>query len=75
MSKSLASFFGKVSKKEDTPAAPVIKLEESVIDVKLDAFFATLTPAQRLAHTIAKEKLGSSYDIERTHDYTAYLKK
>ena len=26
-------------------------------------------------NTIAKEKLGSSYDVERTHDYVAYLKK
>jgi hypothetical protein len=75
MSKSLASFFGKVSKKEEVPTAPVIKVEISATDAKLDAFFASLTPAQRLAHTIAKEKLGSSYDIERTHDYNAYLKK
>ena len=68
MSKSIASFFGNVSKKEEKPA-PVIKVEEATTDAKLDAFFATLTPAQRLAHTIAKEKLGSSYDVERTHDY------
>jgi len=74
MSKPLASFFGKVSKKEELPVS-VVKVEEPVKDEKLDAFFATLTPAQRLAHTIAKEKLGSSYDVERTHDYMAYLKK
>jgi hypothetical protein len=75
MSKSLASFFGKVSKKEEKSVLPVVKVEESATDAKLEAFFATLTPAQRLAHTIAKEKLGSSYDVERTHDYMAYLKK
>ena len=75
MSKSIASFFGKVSKKEEKTAAPVVKVEELATDAKLEAFFATLTPAQRLAHTIAKEKLGSSYDVERTHDYVAYLKK
>ena len=75
MSKSVASFFGKVSKKEEIPTAPVVKVEELATDAKLEAFFATLTPAQRLAHTIAKEKLGSSYDVERTHDYVAYLKK
>jgi len=74
MSKSIASFFGKVSKKEEKPA-PVVKVEETTTDAKLDAFFATLTPAQRLAHTIAKEKLGSSYDVERTHDFIIYLKK
>lgn len=72
---SIASFFGKVSKKEEPPAAPVVKVETPATDAKLDAFFATLTSAQRLAHTIAKEKLGSSYDVERTHDYIAYLKK
>jgi hypothetical protein len=72
---SIASFFGKVSKKEEKPVLPVVKVEESATDAKLEAFFATLTPAQRLAHTIAKEKLGSSYDVERTHDYNAYLKK
>jgi hypothetical protein len=74
MSKSIASFFGKVSKKEELPVL-VSKVETPTTDVKLEAFFATLTPAQRLAHTIAKDKLGSSYDIERTHDYIAYLKK
>jgi len=74
MSKSIASFFGKVSKKEELPP-PVVKELLPPKDDKLEAFFATLTSAQRLAHTIAKEKLGSSYDLERTHDFIAYLKK
>jgi hypothetical protein len=75
MSKSISSFFEKVSKKEATPTALVVKELTPVVDTKLEAFFATLTPAQRLAHTIAKEKLGSSYDVERTHDFIIYLKK
>lgn len=75
MSKTIASFFGKVSKKEELPPPPVAKESLPATDEKLEAFFATLTSAQRLAHTIAKEKLGSSYDVERTHDFIAYLKK
>ena len=41
----------------------------------LDAFFASLTPAQRFAHAIAKTSLGTSYDPERTHDYQRYIEK
>jgi hypothetical protein len=41
----------------------------------LDAFYATLTPAQRLAHATAKLDLGTSYDPERTRNYQTYLEK
>jgi len=69
------SFFGKQLKKEESvkPTAPVVL--ESTPPSKFDAFYASLTPAQRLAHSIAKEKLGSSYNVVRTHDYIAYQKK
>ena len=41
----------------------------------MDTFYASLTPKQRLAHSIAAKALGTSYDVQRTHDYNTWLKK
>jgi hypothetical protein len=43
-------------------------------DPSVTAFYAQLTPIERIAHTIAVEKLGTSYDVQRTHAYTKWLK-
>jgi hypothetical protein len=39
------------------------------------AFYKTLNPAERIAHELAVEKLGTSYDVTRTHGFTSWLKK
>jgi hypothetical protein len=43
-------------------------------DPDIAAFYAQLTPKERIAHTIAIDKLGTSYDVVRTHSYTKWLK-
>ena len=79
---SVASLFSKltVSKTEDvkvkTPENPENLSEEpeaepilSSADTEIKEFYATLTPYERLAHEIAVEKLGTSYDVSRTHGF------
>ena len=39
---------------------------------KIVAFMASLTPSERIAHKIAVEKLGTSYDITRTHGFVRW---
>lgn len=43
-------------------------------DPRVQAFYDQLTPQQIVAHTIAITHLGTSYDVMRTHGFTAYLK-
>ena len=73
------SFFRKKSAaSEPAPASAPIAAKATTVAtvvVEEDAFYAWLSPAQRLAHTIAKEKLGTSYDSKRTHDYQRFLEK
>ncbi len=38
-------------------------------------FYGQLTDKERIAHSIAVEKLGTSYDVTRTHGYIQWLKK
>jgi hypothetical protein len=44
-------------------------------DPNIVAFYAQLSPKERIAHTIAIDKLGTSYDVIRTHAYTKWLKQ
>lgn len=37
-------------------------------------FYASLGPKERIAHTIAVDKLGTSYDVRRTHGFLKWLK-
>ena len=39
------------------------------------AFYAQLSDKERMAHAIAVEKLGTSYDVTRTHGYLKWVKK
>lgn len=39
-----------------------------------EEFLATLTPVERELHQMGVEKLGSSYFMERTRQYTAWKK-
>ena len=42
---------------------------------EVEAFYKTLTPNERIAHEIAVEKLGTSYDVTRTHGFLRWSKK
>ena len=43
-------------------------------DPRVQAFYDQLTPAEVIAHTIAVEKLGTSYDVTRTHGFVKWSK-
>ena len=55
-----------------TPISPVSAATEAAIDPQIVAFMASLTPNERIAHKIAVEKLGTSYDIRRTHGFVRW---
>lgn len=41
---------------------------------EIRAFYASLRPAEKIAHTIAMEALGTSYDVTRTHGFLKWKK-
>jgi hypothetical protein len=43
-------------------------------DPLVQAFYDQLTPQETIAHLIAVEKLGTSYDVIRTHGYLRWAK-
>ena len=44
-------------------------------DPRVAAFYAQVSPREQIAHKIAVEKLGTSYDVTRTHGFLKWLKK
>lgn len=74
------AFFHRQQKTSAAPTAAGPKngrIDTSILtssDPSVSAFYAQLTPAERIAHTIAIDKLGTSYDVTRTHAYTKWLK-
>ena len=56
--------------------APVDKPASSLVsdDPRIQAFYNQLSPAEIIAHTIAVEKLGTSYDVTRTHGFVKWCK-
>ena len=62
-----------VTKKAPAP----IKLPEllATTNPEVEAFYKTLSPSERIAHEIAVEKLGTSYDVTRTHGFLRWSKK
>lgn len=72
-----------VSKKltsSDAPPFPrsekeaLIQLAESQLDARIQAFYDSLNPREVIAHSIAVEKLGTSYDVSRTHGFIRWSK-
>jgi hypothetical protein len=57
-----------------TTSTPLLEIQAPVqsTDPKIVAFMASLTPSERIAHKIAVEKLGTSYDIARTHGFVRW---
>jgi hypothetical protein len=43
-------------------------------DPIIQEFYNGLTPYERITHTIAIEKLGTSYDVTRTHGFLKWKK-
>ena len=59
-------------------AAPIAGVAFSATTLKstnpdVQAFYNSLSTPQRIAHELAIEKLGTSYDVTRTHGFLRYL--
>jgi hypothetical protein len=75
---SIQAFFHKPT--ATTPAQvtatsiPLLEIQATLVSTepKVAAFMASLTPSERIAHKIAVEKLGTSYDIARTHGFVRW---
>ena len=69
-----------VKKVSSKPAVPVAEAPPSTAsalthpDPRVQAFYAQLNPKEVIAHTIAVEKLGTSYDVTRTHGFVKWCK-
>jgi hypothetical protein len=66
-----------VKKASSTPAVEAPPSTASALthpDPRVRAFYAQLSPAEVIAHTIAVEKLGTSYDVTRTHGFVKWCK-
>ena len=80
MASATASFFN-IPKKTNNgnPTAALQKHREYTLptttDPVISAFYAQLTEKERVAHAIAVDKLGTSYDVSRTHGFIKWLKK
>jgi hypothetical protein len=53
--------------------APSVTTETVELNADLRAFYASLSPPERIAHAIAETDLGSSYDVRKTHGFTRWL--
>ncbi len=60
-------------RKTQKTEAPVYTLPPTE-DPVISAFYAQLTERERLAHAIAVVKLGTSYDVTRTHGFMKWKK-
>ena len=70
-----------VKKGSATPVVPVATVATTKpvstlvgSDPRVQAFYDQLSPAEVIAHTIAVEKLGTSYDVTRTHGFVKWSK-
>ena len=59
------------SSKPTTEAAPPPVKEP---DNEIQRYYNSLTEKEKIAHRIAVEKLGTSYDVSRTHGFLALRK-
>ena len=77
MSRSIASFFkpAVADVKTETPSTITMSSTDTARPnpAHLKPFYDSLSPAETLAHTIAKKELGTSYDVERTNQYKKWL--
>ena len=62
----------KTDTKEKTAKAEKTESTLQSSNPEVQAFYDSLTKAEVLAHTIAVEKLGTSYDVTRTHGYAKW---
>ena len=80
---TISHVFGAVTGKKATAAAPKestkleIKTTEKRLmstDARVQAFYDSLSAKEIIAHSIAVDKLGTSYDVTRTHGFLKWCK-
>lgn len=59
---------------ETKPADLYVSKKLTSSDVRVQAFYDGLKPAEIIAHSIAVDKLGTSYDVTRTHGFLRWCK-
>ncbi len=55
-------------------SSPVSEKKLVSEDPRVQAFYDQLTPKEVVAHLIAVDKLGTSYDVTRTHGFLRWSK-
>lgn len=65
-----------VETKSDLSSKPVVTEAAALKhdDSLIQEYYNSLTPNERIAHTIAMDKLGTSYDVSRTHGFLRWQK-
>ena len=79
---TISHVFSIAAKKAATPkvesAAIAVnpKVEKTLLseNPRVQAFYDSLSPREVIAHTIAVTKLGTSYDVTRTHGFLKWSK-
>ena len=70
---TMSLFFTKPAKKTNEPAH-TLPAALSSKDKEIQDFYNSLSEKEKIAHAIAVEKLGTSYDVTRTHGFLAKRK-
>jgi len=60
--------------KKETKKCEAIEKTLKSDDPHVQEYYNQLSPAEIIAHTIAVEKLGTSYDVVRTHGFIRWSK-
>jgi hypothetical protein len=76
---SISSLFAaaKTAKTATTTAAAQTSPQKQTLisnDPLIQEFYNSLSPYERITHSIAIEKLGTSYDVTRTHGFLKWKK-
>jgi hypothetical protein len=58
----------------DIKTTPKAENRLSSENPRVQAFYDSLSPNEVIAHSIAVEKLGTSYDVTRTHGFLKWCK-
>jgi hypothetical protein len=62
-------------KLENEGSSDLVLHELKSDDPDVSAFYAQLSERERIAHSIAVDKLGTSYDVTRTHGFLKWKRK
>jgi hypothetical protein len=72
--KATTHVFETKSESVDDTKSDFLKRDLTHEDPLIQEYYNSLTPNEKIAHTIAKEKLGTSYDVNRTHGFLRWQK-